>query len=102
MALDIFSSSIMHILESDKEVEFHGIAGNHDRASKMNEEDKRRVLGHIFYITMQKSLQNAHFKIQYYKDWISSFVIDNTNYIVAHGDIPKDVKRKLPNILREK
>lgn len=101
VALDLFSSAITALLESDKQVEFYGIGGNHDRGAKFNHEDQKRVVSHMFYSCLMRSLQNAHLKIEYFKDWIGNFDVNDKRYIMFHGDIPKRTKSKVSDIMRE-
>jgi len=99
VALDLFSSSITALLEADKEVEFYGIGGNHDRGAKFNHEDQKRVVSHMFYSTLIRSLQNAHLKIEYFRDWIGKFDVNDNRYIMFHGDVPKRTKEKVSDIM---
>jgi hypothetical protein len=83
--------------KAGKKVYFKGMTGNHDRFTQNKEMDHRRTGGLVMYELLKRGLSQLDIDVQYFKEFIVTFVADNIEYVAIHGDgtIGKQAPEKL-------
>lgn len=72
------------IAKVDNVREILGVAGNHDRITASNKEDRRGQVAEIIFYMLQR-LYGAEIQIEY-SDLVLSRQIDGIQYVIAHND----------------
>lgn len=82
--VNVFVEFFKKILSTGKTIHFVGIGGNHDRSSKLNNEDNDRIFATIFYEMLKAYMQNAKMTFQIIRESVGTFEVDNIQYLVSH------------------
>lgn len=80
---------------SGSSITFSNIGGNHDRNSKLNNEDRKRTGALLVYKMLGKVLKlkyNGLIQVNIYEDGIMRFEDDGLSFIATHGDSPVSKK----------
>lgn len=84
--VNVFVDFFTKILKTGKTIHFVGIWGNHDRATKLNEDDPNRTYATIFYEMLKAYMKNAKMSFQIIRETIGSFEVDGIQYLSHHGE----------------
>ena len=80
----IFENFILELKKSGKNVNVHGITGNHGRMTANKDDDKKRTGELVIYELIKRGLQNANVNVNYYREVINAVQIGNVNFILIH------------------
>ena len=84
--VDAFSLFIARIANSGKKVNFYGIGGNHDRISRLHDQDIRRTGAIMVYEFLKRTIRNARVNVEYFTEKINKVESGNLAYVFHHGD----------------
>ena len=76
-------------IASKKLVSFHGIGGNHDRVSRLHDQDIRRTGALVIFEFVKQAyerVENSRVEVSYYTEKINTVGSGNLNYVFHHGD----------------
>jgi len=86
-AVDVLKEMVLKIKnETNLNVEFYGILGNHDRIQEDRDQDKRRVAGLIALTILQRELSQHDIKVEIPKNNLLRLVKKNVLIFLQHGD----------------
>lgn len=86
MIADIFERFIVRIAESGKKVNFYGIGGNHDRISRLHDQDIRRSGALFTFEMIKRAIHDARVKVEYFTEKINKVESGGLSYLFHHGD----------------
>lgn len=93
--VEILESFVWAIHSHWIHIDFHWITGNHDRISKLKDDDKVRIWWLIIYELLKRSSERmSNINIIAHSEHIVPIDIDNKRYIISHWDIARIAKRK--------
>lgn len=84
--VDIFERWLYSIAKSGKRVFFRGLTGNHWRFTESKADDHWRTWELVIYEMLKRGVKNLDVEVDYFKDFVNTFVIDWIEYIAYHGD----------------
>jgi hypothetical protein len=83
---DAIEKFLVKIAETGKRVHFRGIGGNHDRISRLHDQDIRRTGALVIYELISRALKLTDIRVEYFTEKINKFVSGNLAYVFHHGD----------------
>lgn len=92
VAARVIEEFLVDLADAGKIIRLDGITGNHDRISKMHDDDKLRMGGIMFYELLSKALENTSIQIQYSMESVFKTIDEWVSWIQAHGDNKFDKK----------
>lgn len=84
--VNVVEKFLIALRATGKTVEFHGIAGNHDRITRNHDQDVERTGALVIYELIKRGLSKVDVEVNYYVEKINSFKAGNLNFVLHHGD----------------
>jgi hypothetical protein len=86
--VEIFEKWLQGIAKAGKTVYFKGLWWNHDRLTIKNDDDIYRTGALVVYELIKRWVSNLGIEVEYFKEHINTFIADNIQYIISHGEWP--------------
>lgn len=85
--VDLFQKFLLGLWRNGKNVKFYGIGGNHDRLSRMHDQDIRRSGASIIYECIKRGLQETDIVVKHFREEkVNIFESERLAFVIHHGD----------------